>query len=85
MTIPLILALARGDREFRMLVERLYAGSDDVELPAVLAGIAQGGGLDGTRDQIAQYAERAKLSLAPLGAIRARGVLAGLADDLNRE
>ena len=86
MTIPLILALAAGDGEFRALVERFYAaGEDDSELAAVLAGIARHGGLDGTRDQIAQYAKRAQLSLAPLGTVPARGVLAGLAEALNRD
>lgn len=85
MTIPLILALAHGGAEFRALVERLYAGDDNAGLSAVIAGIRAAGGVDGTRDQIAQYAERAKLSLAPLGAVRARGVLAGLADDLSRD
>ncbi|MDQ6931380.1 MAG: polyprenyl synthetase family protein [Candidatus Eremiobacteraeota bacterium] len=85
-TIPLILALAAGDREFRALAERFYCGSgDDTELPAMLAGIERHGGLDGTRDQIAQYAKRAQLSLAPLGTVPARGVLAGLAEALNRD
>jgi octaprenyl-diphosphate synthase len=85
MTIPLILALASGDAEFRTRVERFYSGSDESDSSGIIAEIGRLGGLEGTRDQIVQYAERAKLSLAPLGAIRARGVLAGLADALTRE
>ena len=82
MTIPLILALARGNGDFRALVERFYGGSDNRHLDAVIAGIRDEGGLDATREQIEQYVQRAKLSLAPLGNGRARGVLAGLADAL---
>jgi len=84
MTIPLILALERGDPEFRTRVERFYDG-DEGQTAGIIAEIGRHGGLDGTREQIAQYAERAKLSLAPLGEIRARGVLAGLADALARD
>ncbi|MBC5815033.1 MAG: polyprenyl synthetase family protein [Candidatus Eremiobacteraeota bacterium] len=84
MTIPLILALERGDPEFRARVERFYDGGED-EIAGIIVEIGRHGGLDGTREQIAQYAERAKLSLTPLGSIRARGVLAGLADALTRD
>lgn len=84
MTIPLILALERGAPEFCARVERFY-NEGEGEIAGIIAEIGRQGGLDGTREQIAQYAERAKLSLAPLGAIRARGVLAGLADALTRD
>ena len=85
MTIPLILALERGDSNFRKQVERFFEGNDDAALGSLVADIGRHGGLDATREQIEHYAERAKLSLAPLGSIRARGVLAGLADALTRE
>jgi octaprenyl-diphosphate synthase len=85
MTIPLILALKRGDAGFRALVERFYDGGSDAEIPAVIAGIAEQGGLDETRAAIAQYADRAARSLAPLGAVRARTVLADLAGALTVE
>lgn len=82
MTIPLILALAAGEGDFRALVERFYAGDDDGATSAIVAGIARHGGLIRTREQIAQYAERAKLSLAPLESGAAKAELANLADAL---
>lgn len=85
MTIPLILALARADGETRSLVERFYAGKDEEQTGAVLAAIARCGGLDGTREQIAQYAHRAKLSLAPLESSPAKAELQRLADALLAE
>ncbi|GAC1394320.1 MAG: polyprenyl synthetase family protein [Vulcanimicrobiaceae bacterium] len=81
-TIPLILALAGHDREFRAAVERFYAGDSDQGLAGIIAGIGAAGGLDGTREQIAHYAEKAKQSLAPLGTVGAREALAELADAL---
>jgi octaprenyl-diphosphate synthase len=84
-TIPLILALARADGDTRSLVERFYAGEDDVRTGEVIAAIAQCGGLDGTREHIAQYAERAKLSLAPLERSAAKTELQRLADALLAE
>ncbi len=65
MTIPLILALARADGDTRRLVERFYAGKEDGRTEAVIAAIARCGGMDGTREQIAQYARRAKLCTGP--------------------
>ena len=85
MTIPIILALSSGDGDFRSLVERFYNGSDDADLAAVITGIGRAGGLDGTRDQIAQYAKRAVLCLAPLGTVRARSVLRDLAEALTHD
>ena len=81
-TIPLILALRRGDGAYRGMVERFYSGSDPGCAAAIVHGIAETGGLDGTREQIAQYAERAKLSLAPLEKSTAKAELARLADAL---
>jgi geranylgeranyl pyrophosphate synthase len=90
MTIPLIFALEDGSREFRESVRRYYLGTngEDAEragLPAVLAGIAQTGGLAKTREAIAGYVERAKMSLAPLGTASARAELIGIADALARD
>jgi octaprenyl-diphosphate synthase len=82
MTIPLILALASGDSDFRSLVERFYSGDDEDSVPAIVTGIASHGGIERTREQIAQYAERAKLSLAPLENGAAKAELANLADAL---
>ena len=84
MTIPLILALSRADGTTRGMVERFYAGKDD-GTAAVIEAIGRFGGLDGTREQIAQYAERAKLSLAPLENSSAKTELARLADTLLAE
>jgi octaprenyl-diphosphate synthase len=82
MTIPLILALAAGDSDFRAEVEAFYAGSDDGAIPAIVAGIAQQGGLKRTREQISQYAERAKLSLSPLENGVSKAELGNLAEAL---
>lgn len=85
MTIPLILALARADGDTRSVVERFYAGREDSRTEAVIEAIARCGGLDGTREHIAQYANRAKLSLAPLESSPAKAELGRLADSLLEE
>jgi octaprenyl-diphosphate synthase len=82
MTIPLILALAAGDGDTRSLVERFYAGEQDVRTETVITAIARCGGLEGTRRHIAQYAARAKRSLAPLQNGPAKAELQRLADAL---
>jgi octaprenyl-diphosphate synthase len=84
-TIPLILALARADGDTRALVERFYEGNACGETAPVIEAIARCGGLDGTREQIAQYAHRAKLSLAPLENSPAKTELQRLADALLAE
>ncbi len=84
-TIPLILALARADGETRSLVERFYDGGEDGSAEPVIQAIAACGGLEGTREQIARYANRAKLSLAPLENSAAKAELARLADTLLEE
>ena len=84
-TIPLILSLARADGDTRSLVERFYAGKDGVQTEDVIAVIRRCGGLDGTREHIAHYAERAKLSLAPLESSPAKAELGRLADALLAE
>ncbi|HEX3469276.1 MAG TPA: polyprenyl synthetase family protein [Candidatus Elarobacter sp.] len=84
MTVPLILALEGGDREFRSAVERFFTQDDDTPaaVAAVVAGIAAQGGLARTEAVLAGYVERAKQSLAPLGNAPARTELAALADTL---
>ena len=84
MTIPLILALARADGDTRASVERFYTKGDG-QPATVIAAIERCGGLDGTREQIAQYARRAKLSLAPLENGPAKAELQRLADALLAE
>jgi geranylgeranyl pyrophosphate synthase len=84
MTIPVILALDGADREFRSDVERFYA--EDDETRERIAGIVQGIGLHGgfakTRVAVADYLERAKMSLAPLGNVAARAEFVAIADAL---
>ena len=84
-TIPLILALRRADGEFRAEVERFYARGDDRATSRIIDGIARRGGLQATRDQIAHYAQRAKLSLAPLAKAPAKDALLELAGALIEE
>ncbi|HEX3463578.1 MAG TPA: polyprenyl synthetase family protein [Candidatus Elarobacter sp.] len=84
MTVPLVLALEAGDREFRSAVERFFtseAGSTDA-LAAIVAGIRAQGGLSRTEAVLAGYVERAKQALAPLGTAPARAELTALADAL---
>ena len=83
-TIPLILALAGGDREFRADVERFYAGDDTSadRIADVIGGIARNGGFEKTKAAIADYIERAKTSLAPLGNAPARAEFVAVADAL---
>jgi octaprenyl-diphosphate synthase len=84
MTVPLVLALEAGDREFRSAVERFFAdgGGEPDRVAAVVAGIRAQGGLEKTEAVLAGYVERAKQSLAPLGTAPARTALAALADAL---
>ena len=84
-TIPLILALAGADREFRADVERFYDGDDTTppRIAGVIAGIARQGGFEKTKALIAEYLERAKAALALLGnAAPARAAFIAVADAL---
>ena len=82
MTIPVILALDGADREFRADVERFYAGDDATpeRIAEIIAGIAANGGFEKTRAAIADYIERAKTALAPLGNAPARAEFVAIAD-----
>jgi geranylgeranyl pyrophosphate synthase len=89
-TIPLILALEGGGDDLRGEVARYYREEPDLDHQApatrrLADRILAAGGARRTRDAIAGYVERAKLSLAPLGAAPARGELAALADGLARD
>jgi geranylgeranyl pyrophosphate synthase len=83
-TIPLILALAGGDEKFRADVERFYEGDDTTpaRIAGVIAGIAKQGGFEKTKALIAEYLERAKASLAPIGNAPARAEFIAVADAL---
>jgi len=90
MTIPLIFALQHGDADFRTAVARFYgspvaASGGPATIAQLVNGIERSGGLAATREAIAGYVERAKMSLAPLGMVPARAELAALADGLSRE
>ncbi|MEO7039968.1 MAG: polyprenyl synthetase family protein [Candidatus Elarobacter sp.] len=84
MTVPLILALAAGDREFRTDVERFFAEDDHPSdrIAGIVAKIGAQGGLAQTESALAGYVERAKQSLTPLGNAPSRSELAALADAL---
>jgi geranylgeranyl pyrophosphate synthase len=84
MTVPLVLALEGGDREFRSGVERFFVEKDDrrERIAEIVAGIAAAGGLARTESVLAGYVERAKRSLTPLGNAPARSELVALADAL---
>jgi octaprenyl-diphosphate synthase len=91
MTIPVILALEQAPHGFRDALAHFYgagAGDEDANRAAVASlvrGVADAGGLAKTREAIAGYVERAKMSLAPLGNAPARAELTALADALTRD
>jgi octaprenyl-diphosphate synthase len=84
MTVPLVLALAGGDRDFRADVERFFTEPEATRemIAGMVAGIGAQGGLTRTEAVLAGYVERAKQSLAPLGTAPARSELVALADAL---
>jgi len=84
MTIPVVLALAGADRDFRADLERYYGGDDDSpeRVAGIVAGIAAQGGLTATRVAVADYVTRAKAALAPLGNLPARAEFLAIADAL---
>jgi len=84
MTIPVILALDGADREFRADVERFYAEDDETRerIDGIVRGIGAHGGFLKTKVAIAEYIERAKMSLAPLGNVPARAEFVAIADAL---
>jgi geranylgeranyl pyrophosphate synthase len=84
MTIPLVLALEDAG-PFAPDLRAFYASTEEGS-PAMVAALIRGAGAAGgftkTADAIGAYVERAKMSLAPLGAVAARADLAALADTL---
>lgn len=83
MTIPLILALGRGDRNFRSTIERFYAGSENgAMIGSMIHAIDGQGGLEATRERIGEYVVRAKAALQPLREGVSKESLANLADAL---
>jgi len=88
MTLPLILALESDSGELRAGLERFYSGAHGGPEPpavgALIAQIADAGGLSKTAQTIAAYCEQAKTALVPLGNAPARSNLIALADALVR-
>ena len=78
-TIPLIEALAAGDRNFRDEVRRFYDGSANEGIPAIVAGIGRHGGLDATRRRIAEFVQGAEAALEPIAPGTAKTELVSLA------
>ena len=83
MTIPLVLALARGDRNFRATLERFYRGTENgAMIGTMIRAIDAQGGLQATREHIGEYVARAKAALQPLPEGTSKETLAHLADAL---
>lgn len=83
MTIPLVSALGRGDRDFRAIIERFYAGADNAAMIGSMIHAIDGqGGLRATREHIGEFVARAKAALQPLPEGASKETLANLADAL---
>jgi len=84
-TIPVILAQRSGGAELRRSLERFY-GEAEPEQGAVAATVAElvaAGAVRATREAIAEYVERAKQALTPLGDAPARAALVEFAEALD--
>ena len=83
-SVVTIRRLEGADRDFSTDVERFYSDGepDRARIADLVAAVGRHGGFDRTRAAIAGYVERAKQSLAPLGARPARSQLIALADAL---
>jgi octaprenyl-diphosphate synthase len=81
-TIPLIAALASGDRGFRAEVRRFYDDGANDAIPTIVNGIEREGGLAGTRLQIGRFVERAKDALEPIAGGAAKKELVKLTEAL---
>ncbi len=84
MTVPVILALDGADREFRADLERFYTEDNETRerISGIVRGIGASGGFAKTKLAIAEYLERAKMALAPLGNVPARAEFVAIADAL---
>jgi octaprenyl-diphosphate synthase len=85
-TIPVILALESGDADTRTVLERFYSVREhgEADITIVLEAMGRAGAVARTREAIAGYVERAKMSLAPLGNAAARTTLSELAEAILR-
>lgn len=81
-TIPLIAALASGDRRFRAQVRRFYDEGANDAIPTIVNGIEREGGLAATRAQIARFVEQAKSALEPIPGSTAKNELILLTEAL---
>ncbi|HET6276186.1 MAG TPA: polyprenyl synthetase family protein [Candidatus Cybelea sp.] len=81
-TIPLIAALASGNRGFRAEVRRFYEGGANDAIPAIVDAIGREGGLTATRVEIARFVERAKGALEPIATSAAKTELLKLTEAL---
>ncbi len=81
MTIPLILALARGDDDFRDAVRGFFS-TGALPLAQIVEAIERYGGVAGTRTEIARWVDEAKRALQPLPEGAAKESLSALADAL---
>ncbi len=83
MTIPLICALERGERDFFDRISRFYAGSEgDLEIPAIVALIGEQGGLEATKRLLNAALDRAETELDALPSSTARTELRALVEPL---
>jgi len=82
MTAPVVIALQAGHGPFRERLAQFYAGSNDEEIPAIVAEIDAAGGLRNTRAQITTWIDAAKGALKPLPETVAKQQLHALADAL---
>ena len=83
MTVPLICALERGDRDFFDRISRFYAGSDgELEIPAIVASIGAQGGIEATKRLLNAALDRAEAELDALPASTARTELRLLVEPL---
>ncbi len=83
-TIPVVLAIETGDPEVRDALKRFYeaAEPDDAGVDDAVATLIAAGVVPRTREAIAGYVERAKMSLAPLEGGPTRSALVDFAEAL---
>lgn len=87
MTIPVVLAAETGDPAVRAALGRCYDDPDPSAalLAETVAAIVAAGAVEGTREAISGYVERAKRALAPLAGSPTRSTLIEFAEALDRD
>jgi octaprenyl-diphosphate synthase len=87
MTIPVVLAAEAGDPAVRAALGRCYDDPDPSAalLAETVAAIVAAGAVEGTREAISRYVERAKRALAPLAGSPTRSTLIEFAEALDRD